>query len=161
MTFLDAAMPEWQFRERHSTEIAAPPHRVFDAIRSVTASEVPLFQTLTFIRRFGRRGPPSILNAPPHEPLLDVATRTGFRYVADDSPREVVIGFDVSPQIFAAMNFCIEGSTLSTETRVFAKTPEARRKFALYWYMIRPGSGLIRRSWLRAIKKRAEGVWRS
>lgn len=158
MTLLDAVVPQWQFRERHSTQIAAPPQRVFDAIRSVTAAEVPFFRTLTFIRRLGRRGPTSILNAPPHEPLLEVATRSGFRYVAEDPPREMVIGFDVAPQTFAAMNFCIEGSRLSTETRVFAKTPEAKRKFAFYWFVIRPGSGFIRRMWLRAIKKRAEEV---
>jgi hypothetical protein len=32
----------------------------------------------------------------------------------------------------------------------------ARRKFGLYWRMICAGSSLIRRMWLRAIKRRAE-----
>jgi hypothetical protein len=44
-----------------------------------------------------------------------------------------------------------------TETRVYAGTPAARRRFAIYWRFIRPGSGIIRRSWLEAIKRRAEG----
>ncbi len=34
----------------------------------------------------------------------------------------------------------------------------ARRRFRLYWLAIRPFSGLIRRLWLRAIKRRAESA---
>ena len=45
---------------------------------------------------------------------------------------------------------------LTTETRVFATDPSARRRFAVYWRVIYPGSALIRRSWLDAIKRRAE-----
>jgi hypothetical protein len=30
------------------------------------------------------------------------------------------------------------------------------RRFARYWRLIRPASGAIRRSWLAAIKRRAE-----
>jgi hypothetical protein len=33
---------------------------------------------------------------------------------------------------------------------------KARRNFRLYWFVIRPWSGLIRRLWLKAIKRRAE-----
>ena len=101
MTLLDAALPQWQFCERHSLRIAAPPERIFDAIRKVTAREIYLFHTLTAIRRLGRSGPPSILNAPPDEPLLDVATRTGFRVVSIDPPREIVLGRDLGPRTFA------------------------------------------------------------
>jgi hypothetical protein len=45
---------------------------------------------------------------------------------------------------------------LSTETRIAATDARARRRFAAYWLVVRPGSGLIRRLWLRAVKKRAE-----
>ncbi|MNY57193.1 hypothetical protein D3C86_1933640 [compost metagenome] len=40
---------------------------------------------------------------------------------------------------------------LVTETRVFCLDAEARRRFAPYWYLIRPVSGLIRRRMLVAI----------
>jgi hypothetical protein len=40
-------------------------------------------------------------------------------------------------------------------THVFA-TDTARRRFALYWRIIYPGSAFIRRMWLQAIKRRAE-----
>ena len=32
--------------------------------------------------------------------------------------------------------------------------PEATRKFRRYWLLIRLGSGAIRRSWLKAIRRR-------
>lgn len=156
MTRLDDAMPQWQFREHHSIRIDAPPERVFAAIRAVTAREIHFFRALTFVRRFGRAGPESILNPPPDEPILDVATRCGFRYVAVDPPTELVVEIDVAPNAVAAMNFLVTPPMLSTETRVFARTGRAKRAFALYWFAIRAGSGLIRRMWLRAIRTRAE-----
>jgi hypothetical protein len=179
-THLDEFMPVWQFRERHTISIAAPPARVFEAIRNVRANEISLFNALTWIRRGGRRLPESILNAGDSTPLVDVATRSGFIYLADDAPRELVIGTVVvappgkrgmlSPQTFktqlapgfavAAMNFVVtpdgpNASLVSTETRVFANTPAARRRFARYWRVIYPGSALIRRMWLRAVERRA------
>lgn len=72
----------------------------------------------------------------------------------------------------AAMNFRLEDcaasphgaaattssscTLLTTETRVYATGAPTRRAFARYWRVIYPGSALIRRMWLRAIKKRAE-----
>lgn len=154
---LDEIMPRWQFEERHEIRIGASPGRIWAAIRDVTPREIRLFQTLTAIRRFGCSGEESILNAPDHEPILAVATRTGFRVLVDDVPRELVIGMHVAPQVFAVMNFCVGvDGRVTTETRVFAQTDAGRRKFAVYWRIIRPGSGIIRRSWLEAIKRRAE-----
>ena len=43
-----------------------------------------------------------------------------------------------------------------TDTRVHATSDDARRRFAAYWRVIYPGSSLIRRTWLAAIRKRAE-----
>ncbi|HEX9254982.1 MAG TPA: hypothetical protein VF938_05530 [Candidatus Angelobacter sp.] len=70
----------------------------------------------------------------------------------------------------AAMNFRLEDcdtpanqaggpcTLLTTETRVYAMDAASRRAFARYWRMIYPGSSLIRRMWLRAIKKRVEAA---
>ena len=162
-TNLDRVMPHWQFRERHSTHVAAPPQVVFDSIRPVTANEILLFRTLTTIRRLGRPAPPNILNAPKQEPLLDVATRTSFRYAAIEPPKEIVVEtIIIRPRAaIAAMNFVVTpdgrgASVLSTETRVVATNPSALRRFKIYWRVILPGSEIIRVMWLRAIKKRAE-----
>jgi hypothetical protein len=155
---LDEIMPRWQFVERHEIRIAAPPERIYSAIRDVTASEIRFFQILTAIRCMGRCGETeSILHAPAAKPILDVALRSGFHMLIDDAPRELVIGTRVAPRTLAVMNFHVDGDGLvTTETRVFAETDAARRKFAIYWRFIRPGSGIIRRSWLEAIKRRAE-----
>ena len=63
----------------------------------------------------------------------------------------------------AVMNFLVidEGdgwTRLVTETRVFATDGATARRFAVYWRLIYPGSSLIRRMWLAAIRKRAEGA---
>jgi hypothetical protein len=162
-TLLDAEVEKWQFDEVHEIEVEASPQRVYDAIRGVTANEIYLFRTLTAIRRFGRPGPESIMNAPEGKPILDVALRGGFRLLADDPPREIVLGTIIIPprQAVAAMNFLItpigtNRCRLTTETRVYASTPAAIRRFATYWRIIHPGSDIIRRMWLRAVKRRAE-----
>ncbi|MBA2568338.1 MAG: hypothetical protein H0V11_03225 [Actinobacteria bacterium] len=59
---------------------------------------------------------------------------------------------DLPGTIKAAVDFRAEptaaGSRLSTETRVLASDPHARRVFRLYWLVVGPFSGLIRRRWL-------------
>ena len=112
MTRLEEFVPVYQFNEVHRIRIRAPKIRIHRSIKEVTAGEITLFRALSWIRRFGRTGPESILNAPSHEP------------------------------------------------RVHATDTAARRAFARYWTVIRPGSGFIRRMWLRAIKRRAESPGR-
>jgi len=178
-THLDEFAPAWQFREFHTIRVAAAPSRVFEAIKRVRADEILLFRTLTWIRRGGQPLPRSILNAR-DESLIDIATHSSFVRLADDAPRELVIGTVVmappgthgtlTPEVFqkdlppgfalATMNFVVApdgpgGSLVSTETRVFANSPSARRRFAAYWRVIYPGSAIIRRMWLRAIERRA------
>ena len=79
-TKLDEWMPVWQFDERHVIHVDAPPEKVFAAIHAIRADEIFLFRTLIAIRRCGRPGPESIMNAPENKPLLDVATQTTFIY---------------------------------------------------------------------------------
>jgi len=63
----------------------------------------------------------------------------------------------------AAMSFVVgdrgDGWTdLTTETRVVATDAGALRRFRAYWRTIYPGSSLIRRQWLAAIRNRAEAA---
>ena len=183
VTRLDEFMPAYQFGEFHSIRIQAPRARVYAAVQQVTADEITFFRTLTWIRRFGRPSPESILNASGDKPLLDVAQRTDFLKLAEEPGREIVLGTLVAapkgthlkkeptPEDFkalhqpgfapAAINFRLEdapnGETLlTTETRVYATDEPVRKKFAAYWRVIHPGSALIRVMWLRAIRHRAE-----
>jgi hypothetical protein len=184
-TRLDAFVPAWQFGEFHDLRVNASPDRVYAAIEAVRADDIQLFRTLTWIRRVGRPAPESIL-APSRRPILEVAATTGFLRLANDPPREILLGIVIvvdpreralkaaalrRPETFTpphlpglclvGMNFLIRpdslgGSIVSTETRVFATDAAAHRAFATYWRTIYPGSALIRRMWLRAIKHRAE-----
>jgi hypothetical protein len=179
-TRLDEFVPAWQFHEVHTLRVNASPERIFDAIKQVRADEILLFRTLTWIRRGARPAPVNILNPGSDEPIITVATKGGFVILAEDAPRELVLGAIVAaprgararltPASFrepyppgyalAAMNFLVtpEGPgswIVSTETRVFANSPEIRQRFAAYWRAIYPGSALIRRMWLRAIHRRA------
>ena len=87
------------------------------------------------------------------------------------APREARTTGKLEPDLFrrslrpgvalATMNFLVEpngraGSTVTTETRIYANTPEVLRRFGVYWRIIHPGSDIIRRMWLRAIALRAE-----
>ena len=120
------------------------------------------------------------------EPLLGWAVRFGFTVLGEDAPRELVVGaigqpwrlaggrsaavadgddfaaFDQPGYAKLAANFrlapTVGGSAiqLTTETRVACTDPASARRFARYWWLIRLASGVIRRSWLAAIKRRAE-----
>jgi hypothetical protein len=178
---LDDVIPVYQFGEHHEIRIAASPERVYAAVRAVTAREIQLFRLFTWLRspRWPGRGPESILNPSADDPILDVAVRSSFVLLALKPGREVVVGTIVccgprpppsSPEEFrgltgslarAAMNFHLidEGAGITrvvTQTRIHATDAAAERRFAVYWRLIYPGSALLRRTWLRAIKVRAE-----
>ena len=183
-TALDRFAPTYHFREVHETRINAPADRVFAAIKSVTPDEIALYKTFTWIRRFGRPAPPGVLNAPGRRSILDTAVRGGFLFLAEEADREIVIGtlairprglaipdrptpegyqrLDQAGVAKATMNFLIEpngakSSRLVTETRVFATDRGALRTYTPNWLAIYPGSAILRFTWLRAIKSRAEG----
>jgi hypothetical protein len=120
------------------------------------------------------------------EPLLGWAVRFGFSILGEEVRRELVVGAIGQPwrlaggrsmavaggQDFAAFdqpgyakmaaNFRLDpiasgrATRLSTETRVVCTDPSSARRFGRYWRLIRPASGATRRSWLTAIKRRAE-----
>ncbi len=182
-TLLDRYVPVYQFNEMHALEVAAPAERVYAALFEVTADEIRFFRTLVWIRRFGQPGPESILAPRPGRSLLDTALSTTFRKLAEEPGREIVLATFVAapasaterewtPELFgsldepgyakAAMNFVVEPqgptrSVVRTETRIFATDTRTRRAFTAYWRTIYPGSALIRREWLEAVRRRAEG----
>jgi len=120
------------------------------------------------------------------EPLLDWAVRLGFTILGQDARRELVVGaigqpwrgwggrgmavadgtafvaFDQAGYAKMAANFRLDpiaggrAIQLSTQTRVACTDATSARRFARYWRLIRPASGAIRRSWLVAIKRRAQ-----
>ena len=181
---LEALMPEWEVREFHETSVAVPPAVAFTAARAVTAPEVRLFLPLMALRllpaAFSRRGIAVDLRAP----LIDLFVRNGFVLLDELPGRELVLGaagrfwlpgggeppehlrtaadferFDEPGYAKGIVNLLVEPagarSRVSTETRVACTDAHARRSFRRYWRLVHPGSALIRRSWLAAIRRRA------
>lgn len=130
-----------------------------------------------------RRPNPGAKLRPPSAVRLRDLERSGFHVVATAPPDELVLGVlgrfwtlsgerctDVTDETLragppaglalAGWNFTVVSlsggrSELRTETRVLC-APDVRRKFRLYWLLVRPGSGLIRREILGAIRRCAE-----
>jgi hypothetical protein len=185
-TVLDRLLPTFQAVERHSAMIVAPAGQVWAALTQVTTGELRLFRLLMGVRVLPGRvlGSPRA-RFDIEEPLLAWAVRFGFTILGEDVRRELVVGaigqpwrltgggmavaggkefaaFDQAGYAKMAINFRLDamaggrGIQLSTETRVACTDATSACRFARYWWLIRPASGAIRRSWLTAIKRRAE-----
>ena len=181
---LDEFLPGHDANEVHSTRVAAPPDRVLAAVRELTPREVPLLVALMAMRRVPEailRRSAAKLRRGLDLAILDGMTGGGF-VLLEERPEALVLGVvgrfwttdggveQLGPASFAAfdapgfakgaMNFHARaadgGTLLTTETRIHATDESARRSFGRYWRVIGPFSALIRRAWLRAIRKRAE-----
>jgi hypothetical protein len=164
------AAPDWS--ERHSRVIAAPPQVVLAAARAVTVAEMPLAAVLLAARGLGRR--------PPRKPFTtQLETRVGGTWLETTergdvwagvlrpwrnrshpiADLEALLAFDDPGWVKVAMDLTVEphgvGTVLRTETRIAATSDDARRVFGRYWFVVRPGSGLVRHSLLRAAERRA------
>jgi len=160
------ALPVYHHVERHAIGVAATPERTLAAAREARLDDVPAVRIL-----FRLRG----LNAAPRGPIWDSLLKQGFQLLGDDTV--VLIGKPWSPKggtrkvddfvAFAEPGYAKmamdlravpdgDGARLETETRILLTDAKARRRFRAYWLVIRPFSGLVRRSWLKAAKRRAE-----
>ena len=179
-TLLDDLMPEYQFFERHSARIHAWRQQVMPAIRQSTFGDMKSLAMLLKIRgvvlRLRDQDNGAFLR---DKRILDAFAASG--YVLGESEHEIVMAgganmrakrplelrtlqefadYREAGAIKIAYNFTVEDagggwSTITAETRV-AACDDAARGVARYWRLIVPGSGLLRRQWLEAIKRRAE-----
>ncbi len=107
--------------------------------------------------------------------------RSDFVRLEEAAPREIVLGITgrfwtlsaqvtaIPPDRFrdplppglaqAAWNFEVAptpgGSSLATETRVRCADRQTLRQFRRYWWLVAPGSGLIRHAILRQVRQEA------
>ena len=118
------------------------------------------------------------------ESMLQAMLGSGFLLLREIKDRELVVGivermapggsgtppgqpeefvsFMAPGAVKIAANFRVEDSgggwsKVTTETRILATDRQAKARFGVYWRLIHPGSAIIRRSWLEAIRRRAEG----
>jgi hypothetical protein len=177
---IDELLPGYDVIERHQVVVAAPAATVYRSVRDLDVGRLPAASLLMVLR-----GIPHFLTGtlrPTRHLTVDDLLAFGFVVLADDPPRELVLGAvgrfwrptsgmrtvtatefrDFSEPGFAraAWNFRIDprpgGCVLATETRVQCIGAGARRWFRAYWTLIRPFSGLIRLEMLRLIRRDAE-----
>ncbi len=172
-TPLEQTMPVYHFHERHSRWIDASPAQVWQALTTLTLDQLTLTRPLVAIRHLGAR------TATPAKPLL---THGPVQMLEIASPTYAVGGaiarpwqhrperrdiaslaeftsFDQPGWTKYLSDFHLEpsndGVRLTTETRGYSTDDWARRRFALYWALIRPASGLIRRDMLATVARLA------
>ena len=159
MKSIDAYLPLYEFRTRQEVGVNADAARADRALREVTWGEVPLVRALVFARGLGR--------ARDSDKVLAALARRAE--VLEDVPGEgVVLSLTgqfwrlrwrgPEPPATAMVEFRARDGALATETRVHVPDPLSRRRFACYWRVVRPLSGLIRVLVLRAAKRRAEAA---
>jgi hypothetical protein len=140
---LDTVVPEYEVWERHSVALPVSPERALEVALASPAAPDWIVRTLLRLRGLGV----------PSGSLERFATTAPFRELGR-TETELVAGI-LSSRLRIAFDLRAEphagGSLLTTETRVHALTPRARRLFRLYWLVVGPFSALIRRRWLRAI----------
>lgn len=179
---IDAFMPDYDVSEYHETKVQAPMTKVYDALRTADLGESSIIRLLLRLRQlpavFGTGG-----HKPNLKINLDAIIKGGFVLLGEHPPNEIALGvigrfwtlsadrcrvkadefiaFDRHGYAKAVWNFSLvaesaEVTRLATETRVRCLDDASRRRFRVYWALIAPFSGLIRREALRMIRRSSE-----
>lgn len=169
----DKFLPEFQFNEIHSIVIKSDAGKVYENILQMNFSDSWIIRLL-----FKLRGLPS-------GTIKGIAglQEMGFTLLETEPDREIILGLvgqfwkphgniqSCTPAAFiefsqadfakTTWNFEIiqlddKNIRLATETRILCLSEVVRKRFARYWFFIRPFSGLIRMEILRSIKRASE-----
>jgi hypothetical protein len=178
---LDRFMPVYEIAERHHINVGAPANISFAAACDVNLEGCAVVRAIFHGRALILGSKPD--QSPRPSRLLDAVQRLGWRVLADDPGREIVLGAvtrpwdadvvfrSIPPEEFAAFDepgyvkiawtlraapARVGSSIVRTETRAVSTDRAARAKFRRYWSMFSPGIVLIRRMMLDEIKRDAE-----
>lgn len=170
-TILDQVMPEWTWNEFHSIPLTPAHTTVTDVADSLKWRDVPVFRRIMRATSLGRvpkdvddrvldlfDGGPYVRAHHDAEELVYVGVLQPRPDASLSFGEDPVSGFRAAAPpraVKVAMNFLYRDGILSSETRCQATDPLMARVFSLYWLAIRAGSGVIRGSWLRGIRRRA------
>jgi hypothetical protein len=169
---IDTYCPVYLISKTYTKEVNAPIDKVYSVARALDAFRSRICKWL-----FGLRGFPS------HMTTLDGLRRFGFVMLGDVPPKELAFGLvgkfwtysgniqRLSAESFndfqqdgfakAVGNIALKPlgarkTLVETETRVVCFGNQSAFCFRLYWTLISPFSGLIRKEWLKIIKIEAE-----
>jgi hypothetical protein len=168
---IDKYLPKYSFNEYHETIINSSAEKVYETAMDFDLSKSNLIKWLLKIRGLPTK----------RMHLQDFISDIGFTNIEENIPIENLIGFwarykiepimspddfinnTIAPRVKVAWNFYLEELTsnkvkLSTETRVLCVTPSAKVTFGLYWFIIKPFSGVIRNKMLKIIKQDSETI---
>ena len=168
-------MPTYDVVMRHRRAVPVAPAAAWSALQRADLGDSPMTRMLLTLRGLRRPGARRRLT-------LATLPGSGFVPLAERAGREVAFGLvgrfwtasdgriGVTPGEFrdfsrpgyakVVWTFSVEddgaGATrLVTETRVACVDAASRRRFRLYWLVVRPFSGLIRRAMLGAVAREA------
>lgn len=172
---LDDLMPDYDFSERHRRRIHASADNVWQTLTNLTLADLTITRPLVTLRHLSRtpdshhplltNGPLQLLDVAagrhalagavaqpwrPHAQRHQVGSVTELLDFADPGWTKYLTTFRIDP-----VN---GGCVLSTETRGLSTDNGARRRFAVYWALIRLPSGAVRRDMLRSVARRAEAI---
>jgi hypothetical protein len=145
---IDKYLESYHYNARYERTINAPARDCFLAAKHLDIS--PSFITRSLLR----------LRGLPYKDasLQDFIKRMCFTYLEEISSREFII--DASQKnikIYWSFYFkevSPSQTIVATETRIRCLTPKAKRGFSVYWFFIKPFSGLIRKDLLKMIENK-------
>lgn len=164
---LDAFLPDYDFSEKHDLFIPVPPETAYQALKQINFTDSLIVRLLLWLRGLSKKTKDN---------------QKMFTLLSDKVSKEIVLGMIGKPwtptggriPIFAsefqnfsqpgyakmAWNFTFtplnDGTLVSTITRIKCMDNKSRVKFRIYWFFIKPFSGLLRRQMLKLIKKHTE-----
>ncbi len=181
---IDSFAPNPDAVEIHRIDIHASPQTVYHALWTADLGDSFVIKLLMGLRSIPEFAASGFRSKPRNRKVtLETIIESGFGLLAEKQNEEIVIGItgrfwrptgNLSPfnradfdrpvpsgMARGVWNFSLVGksngqTTLGTETRVICGDPASRRKFRLYWLLVRPFSGLIRLLMLRKVRKSAE-----
>ena len=184
---LDRFMPDFEVREQHRAEIAAPAATTFAAARTLDLRRAPVARGIFRARQLFMGGHAGEDPAG-HASFIDEVLGLGWRMLAEEPGRRIIFGAvtqpwradvvfrGIPPEEFAAfaepgyvkivwtiavVPMGSRSSQFRTETRAIATDPGSRARFRRYWSVVSPGIVMIRRAMLRQVRRDAEARARS
>ncbi|MBI4635527.1 MAG: hypothetical protein HY727_04170 [Candidatus Rokubacteria bacterium] len=179
---IDELLPRFDEVERHELVVRAPAPAVYAALRRVDLLGPRVVRWLILLRGLPSALSGPRRRRPRGPVTLERLLESGFVLLGERAGRELALGiagrfwrpagerlaldadgfraFDRPGHAKAVWTFSLEeqadGTTrLVTETRIQCLDRASRRRFRLYWRLVRPFSGLIRIALLRAIAREA------
>jgi hypothetical protein len=169
---IDQFLPRFDVSARYQIDVLAPVERAYAVARSLDIRASWMIRWFYLLR-----------GLPSYSLTLDGMLKMGFVLLADKPSQEIVFGLigrfwtrsaqiqSVTADTFVPFDqpgfakavgniaFTAHGNgsvRVTTETRIHCPDAASRLYFRLYWTLIGPFSGIIRKEWLQLIKQRAE-----